>query len=141
MKNVLKKKKIVDARFQTPTMVFKTLAVSLIVYPRGMCFLLCVKIVFVKFVGLKSPDSTNSWVEESMDFEECKDKCLNNCNCTAFTNSNIRYGISGCAMWFGDLIDIRQIAANNRMDVDSQNVYIRMSTSEKGNVPIVFVAL
>ena len=99
------------------------------------------KIAFVKFVGLKSPDSTNSWVEESMDFEECKDKCLNNCNCTAFTNSNIRYGISGCAMWFGDLIDIRQIAANNRMDVDSQNVYIRMSTSEKGNVPIVFVAL
>ena len=99
------------------------------------------KTAFVKFVGLKSPDSTNSWVEESMDFEECKDKCLNNCNCTAFTNSNIRYGISGCAMWFGDLIDIRQIAANNRMDVDSQNVYIRMSTSEKGNAPIVFVAL
>ena len=59
----------------------------------------------------------------------------------AYTNSDIRGSGSGCAMWFGDLIDIRQIAANNRMDVDSQNVYIRMSTSEKGNVPIVFVAL
>ncbi|KAL4619376.1 hypothetical protein ACB092_06G074500 [Castanea dentata] len=96
------------------------------------------KIAFVKFVGLKSPDPKDSRVEESMDFEECRDKCLNNCNCTAYTNSNIRFGISGCAMWFGDLIDIRQIADDDRMDVDSQNVYIRMSASEKGEDLISF---
>ncbi|KAK4576434.1 hypothetical protein RGQ29_027123 [Quercus rubra] len=89
------------------------------------------KIAFVKFVGLKSPDTKDSWVEESMDFEECRARCLNNCSCTAYTYSNIRYGISGCAMWFGDLFDIRQIANNDSMDVDSQNVYIRMSASEK----------
>ena len=96
---------------------------------------------FDKISGLKMPDTTFSLLNETMSLNECEVRCLNNCNCTAFTNSNIRYGISGCAMWFGDLIDIRQIAANNRMDVDSQNVYIRMSASEKGNVPIVFVAL
>ncbi|KAL0001038.1 hypothetical protein SO802_014819 [Lithocarpus litseifolius] len=89
------------------------------------------KIEFVKFIGLKLPD--HSWVEESTDFEECRDKCLNNCTCTAYINSDISNGISGCTMWYGDLINI-QIAANNRKDVNSSKaVYIRMPASETVN--------
>nr|POE73309.1 g-type lectin s-receptor-like serine/threonine-protein kinase [Quercus suber] len=64
------------------------------------------KIGFAKFVGLKMPDTTYSWV-----------------------NGN---GGSGCAMWFGDLIDIRQVTANGR-DAYMQNVYIRMPASEEVN--------
>ncbi|XP_050240411.1 receptor-like serine/threonine-protein kinase SD1-8 isoform X2 [Quercus robur] len=88
------------------------------------------KIGFVKFVGLKMPDTTYSWVNGSMNLSECRVKCLNNCSCTAYANSNIINGGSGCAVWFGDLIDIRQIAANGQ-DAYMQDVYIRMPASKQ----------
>ncbi|CAK9161984.1 unnamed protein product, partial [Ilex paraguariensis] len=36
---------------------------------------------FNKFVGLKLPDTTNSWLDKSMSLSECRDKCLKNCSC------------------------------------------------------------
>ncbi|KAM3757935.1 hypothetical protein ACB098_01G004400 [Castanea mollissima] len=89
------------------------------------------KIGFAKFVGLKMPDTTYSWVNGSMNLNECKVKCLNNCSCTAYANSDIKNGGSGCAMWFGDLIDIRQAAANGQY-ASMQDIYIRMPASEQG---------
>ncbi|XP_075653985.1 G-type lectin S-receptor-like serine/threonine-protein kinase At4g27290 [Castanea sativa] len=89
------------------------------------------KIGFPKFAGLKMPDTTYSWVNGSMNLNECGVKCLNNCSCTAYTNSNIKNGGSGCAMWFGDLSDFRQVAANGRDAL--QGVYIRMPASEQVN--------
>ena len=86
------------------------------------------------------PDTTYSWVNGSMNLNECRAKCLNNCSCTAYANSNIINGGSGCAMWFGDLIDIRQIAANEH-GAYMQDVYIRIPASEQGNRPMVFIAL
>ena len=58
---------------------------------------------------------------------------MNNCTCMAYSNTDIRDGGSGCAMWFGDLIDIRQIALTGQ-DANSlhQDVYIRMPASQKG---------
>lgn len=44
----------------------------------------------------------------------------------AFTNSDVRGQGSGCAMWFGDLIDIRQFASGG------QDLYVRMAASELG---------
>jgi hypothetical protein len=82
------------------------------------------KIGFDKFVGLKLPDTTYTWVNGSMNLEECRVKCLNNCSCTAYSNLYIRDGGSGCAIWYGDLIDIRQMSANG------QDLYIRMSASK-----------
>nr|POE92705.1 receptor-like serine/threonine-protein kinase sd1-8 [Quercus suber] len=79
---------------------------------------------FVKFVDLKLPDTTYSWVNKSMSLEECRVKCLKNCSCMAYTNSDISGGGSGCAIWFGDLMDIRQFLAGG------QDLYIRMSASE-----------
>lgn len=81
---------------------------------------------FVKFSGLKVPDTTHSWLNESMNLKECRVKCLNNCSCMAYTNSNIRGRGSGCAMWFGDLIDIRQFQDGG------QDLYIRMAASQLG---------
>ena len=88
------------------------------------------KIEFAKFVGLKLPNTTNSWVNGSMNLEECRVKCLNNCSCTAYSNSDIRDEGSGCVIWYGDLIDIRQNNANG------QELYIRMSASEIGVFPL-----
>ena len=68
------------------------------------------EIGFDKFFGYKLPDTRYSWVNLSMNLEECRLKCMNNCTCMAYSNTDIRDGGSGCAMWFGDLIEIRQIA-------------------------------
>ena len=87
---------------------------------------------FVKFVELKLPDTTHSWMNKCMSLKECRIKCLNNCSCMAYTNSDIRGVGSGCAMWFGDLVDIRQFPAGG------QDLYIRMSASEIGVFPLCF---
>ena len=44
----------------------------------------------------------------------------------AYSNTDTRDGGSGCTIWYGDLIDIRQVAAN------MQDLYIRMPSSKKG---------
>jgi hypothetical protein len=63
---------------------------------------------FLRYVGLKLPDTTHSWVNRSMSLKECRGKCLNNCSCMAYTNTNITGEGSGYALWFGDLQDIRK---------------------------------
>ena len=76
--------------------------------------------------GVKVPDTTHTWLDETIGLGECRMKCLNNCSCMAYTNSDIRGEGSGCVMWFGDLIDIRQF------ENDGQDLYIRMDSSELG---------
>ncbi|KAK4576392.1 hypothetical protein RGQ29_027095 [Quercus rubra] len=80
---------------------------------------------FLTFSGLKLPDTTHSWVNTSMNLKECRAECLNNCSCMAYTNSDIKEG-TGCAIWFGDLVDIKQFPAGG------QDLYIRMHPSELG---------
>ncbi|CAN6558005.1 unnamed protein product [Malus baccata var. baccata] len=84
---------------------------------------------FIKFSGLKLPETTHSWVNKSINLKECRAKCLNNCSCMAYTSSDIRGG-TGCAIWYGDLIDIRQFPASG------QDLYIRMPASELGKTEI-----
>ncbi|KAK7312933.1 hypothetical protein VNO77_37197 [Canavalia gladiata] len=81
---------------------------------------------FMKVKGAKVPDTTHTWVDETIGLEECEVKCLSNCSCMAYTNLDIRGAGSGCVMWFGDLIDIRQF------DTDGQDLYVRMDASELG---------
>ncbi|XP_057955833.1 G-type lectin S-receptor-like serine/threonine-protein kinase At4g27290 [Malania oleifera] len=82
---------------------------------------------FAKFGGLKLPDTNHTWMNTSMNLKECKAKCLMNCSCTAYANTDIRGQGSGCVMWFGDLVDIRLFS------VGGQEIYIRMSDSELGS--------
>ncbi|KAK7312924.1 hypothetical protein VNO77_37179 [Canavalia gladiata] len=79
---------------------------------------------FAKFQSLKVPDTTYTWMNQTMSLEECRVMCLNNCSCMAYTNSDIRGTGSGCVMWFGDLIDIKQYQSRG------QDLYIRMSALE-----------
>ncbi|RDX60514.1 G-type lectin S-receptor-like serine/threonine-protein kinase, partial [Mucuna pruriens] len=79
---------------------------------------------FVKFEGLKVPDTTHTLLDKTIGLEECKVKCLKNCSCMAYANSDISGGGSGCVMWFGDLIDLKQYETNG------QDLYIRMDASE-----------
>ncbi|XP_034678688.1 G-type lectin S-receptor-like serine/threonine-protein kinase At4g27290 isoform X2 [Vitis riparia] len=83
---------------------------------------------FVKYSGVKLPDTRNSWFNENMSLKECASMCLRNCSCTAYANSDIRNGGSGCLLWFGDLINIREFAENG------QELYVRMAASELGKI-------
>ncbi|XP_031276352.1 G-type lectin S-receptor-like serine/threonine-protein kinase At4g27290 [Pistacia vera] len=79
---------------------------------------------FLKYSGIKLPDTRQSWYNKTMNLEECKRVCLKNCSCTAYANMVIRGGGSGCILWFNDLIDIRQYNENG------QDIYIRLAASE-----------
>ncbi|KAF6153896.1 hypothetical protein GIB67_023673 [Kingdonia uniflora] len=81
---------------------------------------------FVKLTRVKLPDTAKTWVNHSMDLKECRAKCLKNCSCKAYTNSDISGDGSGCVMWLGDLLDIRK-----RNDA-GRDIYIRLSASEIG---------
>lgn len=80
---------------------------------------------FLKYSGVKLPDTRNSWYSKAMTLEECKVICSKNCSCMAYANADIRNGGSGCLLWFEDLIDIRALT-------EGQDIYIRMASSELG---------
>ncbi|KAJ0101632.1 hypothetical protein Patl1_04510 [Pistacia atlantica] len=81
---------------------------------------------FIKVDNIKLPDLIDVSLNESMSLKECETKCLSNCSCKAYTNSNATGGGSGCLMWFGDLIDIRKLVQNR----ESQDFYLRVPASE-----------
>ncbi|KAL6529537.1 hypothetical protein OROGR_015160 [Orobanche gracilis] len=82
----------------------------------------CKDDVFLRYSGIKMPDSRFTWFNESLNLEECEAICLRNCSCTAYSNLDIRG--SGCLLWFGDLVDIRGLSG------EEQEIYIRMAASE-----------
>ncbi|XP_028959355.1 G-type lectin S-receptor-like serine/threonine-protein kinase At4g27290 [Malus domestica] len=55
---------------------------------------------FVKYSGIKLPDTSTSWFDKSTSLKECKGLCLGNCSCTACANLDIRERGSGCVLWF-----------------------------------------
>ncbi|XAR60356.1 Non-specific serine/threonine protein kinase [Bertholletia excelsa] len=83
---------------------------------------------FLKYSNLKLPDTRHSYFNQSMNLEECRSLCLENCSCTAYANTDIRNGGSGCFLWFGDLIDIRDYST------DGQDLYVKMAASELGHI-------
>ncbi|KAK4348576.1 hypothetical protein RND71_031331 [Anisodus tanguticus] len=66
---------------------------------------------FLKYSGIKLPDTQYSWFDVSVTLRECKKACLRNCSC-------IRNGGSGCLLWFGDLIDIRELSGGQDIHKD-----------------------
>lgn len=81
---------------------------------------------FIKYPNVKLPDTNNSRRNDSMTLKECSTKCLENCSCMGYSNSDVRGNGSGCLLWFGDLIDIKQYLDG------AQDLYVRMASSEIG---------
>ncbi|KAL4310408.1 hypothetical protein GQ457_01G005280 [Hibiscus cannabinus] len=82
---------------------------------------------FITIRRVKSPDIKNLRVNKGMNLKECKTECSRNCSCMAYTNLDFtRDGGSGCAMWFGDLVDIKQFQSGS----DGMDLHIRVSASE-----------
>eukprot|EP00261_Vitis_vinifera_P031581 XP_019072824.1 PREDICTED: G-type lectin S-receptor-like serine/threonine-protein kinase At4g27290 isoform X4 [Vitis vinifera] len=79
---------------------------------------------FLKYSGIKLPDTRNSEFNRSMNLKECESLCLRTCSCTAYSNLDISRGGSGCLLWFDNLTDIRDFTE------DGQEFYVRMAASE-----------
>ncbi|XP_048425816.1 G-type lectin S-receptor-like serine/threonine-protein kinase At4g27290 isoform X1 [Pyrus x bretschneideri] len=80
---------------------------------------------FIKYSGIKLPDTSTSWFDKSMSLKECKGLCLGNCSCTACANLDIREGGSGCVLWFDNLTDMKEFTPGG-----GQDLYIRVAASE-----------
>ncbi|XP_047970066.1 G-type lectin S-receptor-like serine/threonine-protein kinase At4g27290 [Salvia hispanica] len=81
---------------------------------------------FLEVGGVKYPEMLSFWLNMTMSLSECKADCLKNCSCTAYANPFITNGGSGCLMWFGELIDTKELSAAD----SKQNIYIRVPVSE-----------
>jgi hypothetical protein len=87
---------------------------------------------FRKHTAVKLPDTSSSWYNKSMNLKECEGICLQNCSCTAYASLDVSGEGSGCVLWFGSLVDIRELA------VDGQDLYIRMAISELSTISLLF---
>ncbi|KAL7592390.1 hypothetical protein Lser_V15G35264 [Lactuca serriola] len=81
---------------------------------------------FIKYSYVKLPDTRTSWYNMSMNRKQCEEKCMKNCSCMAYSDTDIRGGGSGCLLWFNELKDVRVFPPGN----DGQDIFIRMASSE-----------
>ncbi|KAK3031154.1 hypothetical protein RJ639_035177 [Escallonia herrerae] len=79
---------------------------------------------FLKYPGKKLPDTRNSSYNGNLTLDDCHKVCLENCSCMAYANSDNRNGGTGCLLWFGELLDVRDLTENG------QDLYIRLAASE-----------
>ncbi|KAI5331023.1 hypothetical protein L3X38_021149 [Prunus dulcis] len=86
----------------------------------------CTKDKFLRLRSVKLPESGGAFVDGDMSLEACKEKCLENCSCSAYCNMEITNGGRGCVMWFGELMDMRVYADGG------QDLYVRLAPSEIG---------
>ncbi|KAL9277778.1 hypothetical protein ACSQ67_024997 [Phaseolus vulgaris] len=97
-------------------------------YTNGGCVrrtsLSCYGDGFLKFSGLKLPDTERSWFDRSISLEDCRILCMKNCSCTAYSTLDISKESTGCLVWFNDLIDIKEFTESD------QDIYIRMAGTE-----------
>ena len=96
---------------------------------------LCCKYDGLAYVnGLKMPDTKRTYLDETIDLEQYKTNCLNDCSCMTYTNSNISVVESGCVMWFSNLFDIKLFPVQE----SGQHLYIRLHPSQLGKYFIDF---
>ncbi|TVU11259.1 hypothetical protein EJB05_44833, partial [Eragrostis curvula] len=74
---------------------------------------------------MKLPEATNATVLAGMNLDQCRQVCLNDCSCRAYSAANYSGMVgSGCVIWSVDLLDMRKYSMH------VQDVYIRLARSE-----------
>ncbi|TMX04646.1 hypothetical protein EJD97_006172 [Solanum chilense] len=81
--------------------------------------------VFIKYSGIKLPDTKHSQYNKTMTLEGCEQVCSTNCYCTAYSSLDISNGDKGCLLWFGELVDIRKLSERG------QDIFIKMDYLEE----------
>lgn len=82
---------------------------------------------FVTVKRVKVPDTGVARVDMGASGDACRQLCLRNCSCVAFTSANVSGAGSGCLGWFGGLVDIK-VYPN-----DGQDLYLRADAVEVAN--------
>ncbi|KAJ8761641.1 hypothetical protein K2173_004417 [Erythroxylum novogranatense] len=77
---------------------------------------------FIKVAPVRVPDTSVALADMNLNLKACKQECLKNCSCTAYTSADER-GF-GCLMWYGDLVDTRTYSNIG------QDIYIRVDAEE-----------
>ncbi|XP_062208619.1 receptor-like serine/threonine-protein kinase SD1-8 [Phragmites australis] len=73
---------------------------------------------------MKLPQATDAMVYAGMTLDQCRQVCLSNCSCGAYSAANVSGGVGvGCVIWAVDLLDMRQYP------IVVQDVYIRLAQS------------
>ncbi|KAL0806922.1 hypothetical protein Bca101_099414 [Brassica carinata] len=85
---------------------------------------------FVAMKRMKLPDTAATVLDRGIGLKECEAKCLQDCNCTAYANTDIRDGGSGCVIWKGGLFDIRSYANGG------QDLYVKLAAADLDHVKI-----
>ncbi|EEF43988.1 S-locus-specific glycoprotein S6 precursor, putative [Ricinus communis] len=88
----------------------------------------CMNDKFLHLKNIKLPESSTSFVDRIISLKICEELCLRNCSCTAYANSDISNGGTGCVLWFGELLDMRQYTEGG-----GQDLYVRLAASDIGD--------
>ncbi|XP_027348622.1 receptor-like serine/threonine-protein kinase SD1-8 isoform X2 [Abrus precatorius] len=83
---------------------------------------------FLHLKDVKLPETTSVFVNRSMSLMECGDLCHGNCSCTAYANIEVTNGGTGCVIWVGELLDMRQYPAGG------QDLYVRLAASDVDDI-------
>ncbi|CAH8263397.1 unnamed protein product [Arabidopsis lyrata] len=84
----------------------------------------CSRDGFEQLRTMKLPDITKSIVDRSIGLKECHGKCIGNCNCTAYANTDMQNGGSGCVIWVEEILDLRKNA------IAGQDLFVRLAATD-----------
>ncbi|PUZ65322.1 hypothetical protein GQ55_3G214200 [Panicum hallii var. hallii] len=78
----------------------------------------------------KVPDTTLATVDFNASLEQCRQRCLRNCSCTAYASANLtgEPGRRGCVTWTGGLDDLRVYPGFG------QDLYFRLAAADLASV-------
>lgn len=81
---------------------------------------------FLVLPHAKVPDATRAVVDFNSSLEQCRQRCLRNCSCTAYASANLTAapGRRGCVMWTGGLEDLRVYPSFG------QELYFRLAAAD-----------
>ncbi|KAM3343165.1 hypothetical protein P3S68_028131 [Capsicum galapagoense] len=82
------------------------------------------EVKFLKYSGIKLPDTRFSWYGRGVALNTCEELCLRNCSCVAYAKLDTTGTNEDCLLWFDELMDIREFGASG------QDIYIKFDSSE-----------
>ena len=85
---------------------------------------------FAALPHAKAPDTTRAVVDFNASLEQCRQRCLSNCSCTAYASANLtgEPGRRGCVTWTGGLDDLRVYPGFG------QDLYFRLAAADLGTL-------
>ncbi|KAI3680606.1 hypothetical protein L6452_35379 [Arctium lappa] len=82
---------------------------------------------FLALKNMKLPVTSTAFVDRRMNLSECGEVCKRNCSCTGYASMDVNRVGSGCVIWVGELVDMREYAES---EGGGQDLYVRVAASD-----------